>query len=249
MKDWLEDLSRARATHSTEWGRPLVTVAFAMSADGCLAAARGQRSEISCEDAQRFTHRVRGAHAAVLIGIGTALADDPLLTTRFGEGSTGLRIVLDSNLRLPITSRLLTADATPALVVGAEGADPVRASTLEGAGARVLLLPRSPRGVSISALVEWLHRNDIDSLMVEGGANVIESFFREGPVDHLAVTCSPKRFDQPAAVRLTPSLEREVRDFMIGEGRAVGTDRIHAGPFARQKSLSRPVPAVSKAVL
>ncbi len=249
VKNWLEDLSRAKTTCSKERGRPLVTVAFAMSADGCLAAARGKKSEISGEEAVRFTHRLRGAHAALLIGIGTALADDPLLTTRFGEGPTGLRIVLDSHLRLPPASRLLSADAPPPLVVGAEGADAARVKGLEGAGARVLLLPRAPRGISLDALLAWLSARGIDSLMVEGGAHVIESFFLESTVDHLSVTRSPTLLAQDSAVRLSAETAQRVREFVSGEGRAFGVDRIFAGPLSHEEGASSRYSNASKVAL
>lgn len=233
MKDWLDELARDTATFALERGRPLVTLAFALSADACLAEARGSRTHISDHAAARLTHTLRAMHGAVLIGIETAIADDPMLTTRLVEGPTGLRIVLDSRLRLPFESALLAADPMSPLIVATEGADEERARELGRRGAVVLTLPSAPRGVSLEALLLHLVGSGISSVMVEGGARIIESFLGEGLVDHLCITSSPRRFDSANAVRFSAGLERDVIAWVDAGGRRLGNDTIIAGRFAR----------------
>jgi len=230
VEDWLDALARDAASPPEGRGRPLVTLAFARSADGCLSETRGEPTAISGEPAMRLTHELRARHAAILIGIETAISDDPKLTTRLVDGGeTGLRIVLDSKLRLPVESVLLSADPKSPLIVATDGADESRARELGQKGAHVLTLPASPRGVSLDALLAHLLEAGIGSLMVEGGARIIESFLLEGVVDHVCVTSSPMVIDNPMAVRLSNDVERRVVGWMRAGGTLYGADLVVAG--------------------
>ena len=95
------------AAHHARTGRPLVTLSYAQSLDGCIAAGPGQRLSLSGPEALMLTHELRAAHAAILVGIGTVLADDPRLTVRLVPGSHPQPVVVDSRLRIPDDCYLL----------------------------------------------------------------------------------------------------------------------------------------------
>lgn len=173
-------------------GRPFVTVSYAQSLDGSIAAQAGTPLPISSADSLSFTHRMRAAHDAILVGIGTLLADDPQLTVRLVDGEHPRPVVLDTQLRFPLSARLLDGDTPRPIIATNQKSDAARRGALEAAGARVLRLPcNDNEGVSIAALLDALAEREIRSLMVEGGARVITSFMRRRLVDHLAVTVAP----------------------------------------------------------
>jgi GTP cyclohydrolase II len=173
-------------------GRPFVTLSYAQSLDGCIAARRGQPLALSGPQSLAMTHRLRAAHQAILVGIGTLLADDPQLTVRLAEGPQPQPVIVDSHLRFPPQARLLRNHPRSPWIATSQGADPVRQQVLEGRGARILRLPANAASqVCLAALLEELGASGITSLMVEGGAGVITSFLREGLVDLLVLTISP----------------------------------------------------------
>jgi len=174
-------------------GRPFVTAKWAMTLDGKVATHTGDSRWVSSEAARQRVQELRGRSDGVLVGIGTALADDPLLTCRLPGARPLTRIVLDSGARLPLGSRLVrTADDAPLLVVVGEGAPEDRVRPLQEAGARVLVLPRSDAGVSLPALLDELGRRDMSNLLVEGGPTVLADFFERRLVDQVVVYVAPK---------------------------------------------------------
>jgi 5-amino-6-(5-phosphoribosylamino)uracil reductase/diaminohydroxyphosphoribosylaminopyrimidine deaminase/5-amino-6-(5-phosphoribosylamino)uracil reductase len=174
--------------------RPSVTVSYAQTLDGRVATATGESKWISCPDSLRFAHEMRAGHDAVLVGAGTVSKDDPLLTVRHVPGRSPLRVVLDSTLRTPPQAAVLADGAASGTVLA--GTDRAPARRREGAissGATVLILPSGPDGrVDLEALLRELWRFGIRSVMVEGGATLITSFFRSGLVERLAVCVAPK---------------------------------------------------------
>jgi GTP cyclohydrolase II len=183
---WLEKAAAFR----TESGRPLVTLSYAQSLDGSLTARRGLPLALSGAESAALTHSLRAAHAAILVGIGTVLADDPGLTVRRVPGPSPQPVVLDSRLRFPLQARLLRHPR--GVWIACSGADPHKRVALESAGARLLDLPPDEAGrVSLPALLACLAEEGIDSLMVEGGARVIRAFLSQGLADHLVLTIAP----------------------------------------------------------
>ena len=175
-----------------EKGRPLVTVSYAQSLDGSLAARSGQPLAISGAESMRMTHALRAAHDAILVGIGTLLADDPQLTVRLVEGKQPQPVVLDSKLRTPLTARLLE-HPKGLWIAAAQGTSEARQSALRDKGAQILLLPVDETGgVNLAALLQELARRGVCSLMVEGGAGVIGSFLQSGLVEQVIVTIAPR---------------------------------------------------------
>lgn len=186
--DALDDLFTARPPRD---GRPYVTLSYAQSLDGSIAARRGEQTIISGPEAGRLTHRLRAHHDAILVGIGTVIADDPQLTVRLVRGPSPQPVVVDSRLRFPAGAKLLRGERRP-WIATTEAADPARQAALEAAGARVVRLPGGPGGlVSLPALLDYLHGRHIRSLMVEGGATVISNVLAAHLADRLVLTIAP----------------------------------------------------------
>lgn len=172
---------------------PIVTLAFAQSLDGSLAAASSRPLALSGPAALRYTHSLRAAHDAILVGIGTVLADNPRLTVRHAAGAHPQPIVLDSRLRFPLEAALLRHPARSVWIAATPAADAGRQAALEAAGARVLRLPAREDGrVSLLALLDALAQRGVQRLMVEGGAAVITAFLQARLVDRLSVTIAPR---------------------------------------------------------
>lgn len=171
--------------------RPVVTLSYAQSLDGSITIRRGQPTAISGPESMKMTHQLRASHDAILLGIGTVLADDPRLTVRLVTGAQPQPVVLDSHLRFPVTARLM-AHPRPPWILTTPTADRTRQQALEAAGAKVWRLPAAQDGrVSLTAVLAWLHHMGIRSLMVEGGAHMITSFLVGQLVDRLVITIAP----------------------------------------------------------
>lgn len=174
-------------------GRPYVHAKWAMTLDGKIATRAGDSKWISNEASRRRVHQLRGRMDAVLVGIGTALADDPLLTARPPGPRTPSRLVLDSRARLPMTARLLrtTAEA-PVIVVSGPDADPVRVQALRGQGCEVLGLPGVEGRPALAALLDELGRRRLTNLLVEGGSEVLGGFLDARAIDEVHVFVAPR---------------------------------------------------------
>jgi 3,4-dihydroxy 2-butanone 4-phosphate synthase/GTP cyclohydrolase II len=169
-----------------------VTLSYAQSLDGSIAAAAGRKLSLSGRESLRFVHRLRAAHDAILVGIGTVLADDPQLTVREARGRNPQPIVADTHLRIPTDAYLLCEHPLPLLIAAGEKADRQCCGALEARGATVLRLPLDRRGrIDLQALVKTLFVRGIRRLMVEGGAEMITSFIREKLVDRMVITIAP----------------------------------------------------------
>jgi diaminohydroxyphosphoribosylaminopyrimidine deaminase/5-amino-6-(5-phosphoribosylamino)uracil reductase len=174
-------------------GRPLVTYKAAMTLDGRVASPTGDSRWISNTESRELVHRWRADCDAVAVGIGTALADDPLLTARLeGEERQPTRVVFDSGAQLPLDSALVTSiDEAPLIVVCAPEAASARRDGLERAGAEVVVAPgRTPRPRLVAARDE-LGRREIQDLLVEGGPMLAGSLFDAGEIDQIRLFIAP----------------------------------------------------------
>lgn len=230
--NWRSEWEQAKAMAQTHAARPFVTATFAMSRDGCLARTQGEPTVISANAAMQMTHALRAVHDVVLVGVGTVLSDDPLLTTRLVPGPSPRRVVLDSTLRTPLNARVVTTPGAAPLIVGSTRADAARAEALRAAGAQVVLLEPSDEGVSLAALLGFLSGLGASSVMVEGGATVLKSFFTDRVVDFVCITESPLLLANPLAVRLDDHLSRTLARWSASAVEQLGPDLIRAGPYA-----------------
>lgn len=177
--------------HCRRAGRPLVTLSYAQSLDGSLAAAPGRPLALSGPASLTLTHRLRAAHAAILVGIGTVLADDPRLTVRLADGGQPQPVVLDSRLRTPLRARLLSGQRAP-WIATLEDAPGDRQAALRSAGARLLTFSHGLDGrVPLPDLLARLASEGIYSLMVEGGAQTLTAFLSQGLADQVVITIAP----------------------------------------------------------
>jgi len=184
-------------------GRPWVICKWAQTADGCLALPPGAGRWISNEKSRAYSHELRGLSDGILVGVGTVLTDDPLLTNRSGRGRQPARVVLDSHLRTPAECQLVTTAAVSPVLVATtpEGLKENQecADRLRTAGVEVLHLPAGQGGVSLDALLDELGRRRWTYLLVEGGAKVHASFIGSGLADEIVAFVSPREAGSDAA--------------------------------------------------
>jgi diaminohydroxyphosphoribosylaminopyrimidine deaminase/5-amino-6-(5-phosphoribosylamino)uracil reductase len=170
-------------------GRPLVTLKLATTLDGRIATRTGESQWITGEPARRMAHALRGRHDAVMVGVGTVMADDPDLTCRL-PGYTAVptvRVVADSHLRTPLLSRLVTrAREAPLWMVHRNGADPHRVAALSRAGAELIEVPAASPGIDLAATLAAIGQRGITRLLVEGGAQLAAALLRADLVDRIA---------------------------------------------------------------
>jgi len=192
-----QEARRAHAGHIRRVvdGRPHVTLKLALSADGKVGAAGRRPVAITGEAVRAQVHRMRAMNDAILIGIGTALADDPQLTCRLPglEKQSPVRVVLDTDLRLPPGGALATsARETPVWVVTAAEASGDAARVLYAQGAELLHAPARAGRLDLAAVVRLLAARGITRLMVEGGPTVAASFVAADLVDEAVLFWSTK---------------------------------------------------------
>ncbi len=184
-------------------GLPLVTLKLAISLDGQTATAAGADPWISGERSRALVHAWRAESDAIAVGIGTALADDPLLTARpegVADPHQPLRVVFDSQARLPLGSQLLqTLDLSPVLVVVSPNAPRTRTQSLEQAGAEILPVGTSSPAERVLAALRALGDRGITSLFLEGGRSLATSFLTADQVDASRTFIAPVLLGQPSA--------------------------------------------------
>ena len=217
---------------SVRSGRPFVHLKLAQSLDGRVAAASGDSKWITDERARREVHRLRASCDAVLVGSGTVAADDPELSVRLCPGRDPLRVALSSRLEIPLSSKLLRAEAAARLIVFRAAlveSDPlaggilVRERALELLGVRVFAVPLNAEGgLDLSAVLDRLHAVGVRSVLVEGGPTVFTSFVRSGLYDKVSIFAAP---------------------LLIGEGRSaigdLGVERVSAAPRLKRVRYQR----------
>jgi diaminohydroxyphosphoribosylaminopyrimidine deaminase / 5-amino-6-(5-phosphoribosylamino)uracil reductase len=176
-------------------GRPLVTLKMAASLDGKVAARDGSSRWITGEPARRDVHRLRAASGAILVGAGTAAADNPSLTVRLPEfrGRPPLRVLLDAMGTTPATGALFDGSA-PTVVATTPACLQETRAAWEDAGAEILSLEESgtPGRVPLRELMRALGKREVQDVLIEGGPSVAWSAVEEGVVDRLVLYLSPK---------------------------------------------------------
>src|SRR4051794_31080077 len=174
-------------------GRPLVLLKAAMTLDGKVATRTGDSRWISGEASRARAHRWRAEADAVAVGLGTALADDPMLTARVeGVGRQPTRGVVDSEARLPVESRLVqSAREVPVLLVCSRAASRTRTEALEAAGAEVLVVTGANEARRVGSALQELGARGVQSLLLEGGPHLAGAFLEAGEVDEARVFVAP----------------------------------------------------------
>lgn len=174
-------------------GRPFVALKTAMSLDGKIATATGQSQWISCPESLHETHRLRDIYDGILVGINTALADDPSLTTRLPEyqGRNPVRILVDSKARLPLDSKLARDKAARTIVAVSAQAPAERVEALKAAGVEIIVAGDGHQ-VDLTDMMQQLGAMNITSILVEGGGSINFSLLEQGLADRVYAFVAPK---------------------------------------------------------
>jgi len=197
----INEASSARAqrlnepfVHFMKTGRPLVTMKAALTLDGKIAAPQDNVGWITSEVARADVQQVRHLSDAILTGVGTVLEDDCLLTDRSGRGRSRplLRIVLDSQLRIPVQSKMVTSANHDLLVVGTSAAPLARRKVLEDLGIQVLVADGPGGRTDARKVIEYLAREQYLSLMIEAGSKVNWTMLEAGLADKILFYYAPK---------------------------------------------------------
>lgn len=216
----------------TEQGRPLVTLKLASSFDGRIATATGESKWITGPEARRAVHAMRARHDAVLVGAGTARADDPSLTVRdMGVEHQPVRVVVSRHLDLPLMSQLArTAKDVPVWLCHGPGADVERIKAWEGLGAK--LIPCALHGVQIDAgdLLQQLGAAGLTRVFCEGGSALAASLLADDLVDELIGFTAGLAIGAEGLPSLgAMGLDRlaQAPRFQLAEARPIGADILH----------------------
>ena len=214
--------------HFMRNGRPLVTLKTAITLDGKISAPDDNRGWITSERARAHVQELRHDHDAILTGIGTVLADDCLLSDRTGHPRCRplLRIIMDSQLRLPLDSKMARSAAGDVVVVTTSAANPERRKALEARGIQVLSFDGPGGRADFQSIVEWLGRQRYLSLMIEAGSKLNWTALESGLVDRIFFYYGPKILGGLEALPLAGGIGRRRRSDAI----RVGSITIHQIP-------------------
>lgn len=181
-------------TYVTE-GRPFVIAKTAMTLDGWTATSSGHSRWVTNERSREWVHRLRNQVDGILVGIGTVTADDPLLNTRLkkGKGKDPVRIVVDTNLRIPMNARVLgRGRGSETLIAVGDDVPSRRLRQFERDGVSLLVCPKKEGRIDLRALMDMLAKRSITSVLLEGGATLMGAMIREKLVDKFCVFKAPK---------------------------------------------------------
>lgn len=173
---------------------PFVTVKYAMTADGKIATKTGDSKWITQEAAREEVGRMRHKNMAIMAGIGTVLADDPMLNVRLEGLKSPIRVIMDSNLRIPMDSQIVKTAKDYKTIVCCKAKENAKIEKLSSLGVWVWQFVSPEDRVPVEAVLKRLGEEGIDSVFVEGGAILNDSLFRSGLVNRLEVFIGPKIF-------------------------------------------------------
>ncbi len=171
-----------------------ITISYAQSIDGRIATSTGESKYISSNATLNLAHTMRQDHEGICVGIGTVLQDNPQLSCRLdGNPRQPVRVILDTNLRTPLSSNVVqTASAQPSLIIASTSADPKRKAELESAGVQVKCIPESANKLLPPAsIISELELLGLGSLFIEGGAGVITSFLKAELATDMVIVTAP----------------------------------------------------------
>jgi diaminohydroxyphosphoribosylaminopyrimidine deaminase/5-amino-6-(5-phosphoribosylamino)uracil reductase len=176
-------------------GRPFVIAKTAMTLDGWTATSKGHSKWVTNERSREWVHRLRNQVDGILVGVGTVMADDPLLTTRLGKGRgrDPVRIIVDTNLRIPVNARVLGHVKGPeTLIAVSEDIAGRRLKRFERKDVSLLMCPEKEGRIDLRALMDMLGKRSITSVLLEGGATLMGAMIREKLVDKFCIFKAPK---------------------------------------------------------
>lgn len=212
-------------------GRPWISIKAAAGLDGRTALSNGESKWITSPEARQLAHLMRASHDAVMVGVGTVLADDPELTVRSTDGANPLRVIIDSNLRTPVSAKALRAEGRCVIMTACGDMDKI--SRLKDAGAEVEVLPSRDGRADLGEAVTRLAGMGVLSVMVEGGAVLQTSLIRAGLADSLSLFTAPRIMGSGIGLGAEMSLNSVAESLMLADvtARRVGCDMLLEGRF------------------
>ena len=178
--------------HYITTGLPYVAMKYAMTLDGKIASANGDSKWVTGEKAREHVHFLRKKYSAILAGIDTVLADDPLLNCRTEEGVDPIRVICDSHLRLPMESQIVKTAGKIKTIAAYTDAEEETKKKLESTGVELLQISEKNGHVDLEKLIRTLGEKKIDSILVEGGGNIHGSLLQTGLVNRVYAYIAPK---------------------------------------------------------
>ncbi len=185
--------------HYIQTGYPFVTMKYAMTMDGKIAAYTGASKWVTGEEARAHVQSQRHRFRSIMVGVGTVLADDPLLTCRMEGGRNPIRIVCDSHLRTPLDSQLVKTANQVQTIIATCCADWEKQAAYQKAGCQVWLIPKKEGRVDLNELMKRLGQEKIDSVLLEGGGTLNWAALESGIVQKLQAYIAPKLFGGQSA--------------------------------------------------
>ncbi len=183
-----------RFIHNMLTNRPFVISKFAMTLDGKIATYNGHSKWITDENARLQVHELRHEVDAILVGIGTVLADNPSLTTRLPhrKGKNPIRVILDSELRMPLNANVANTEEAKTIIVCSSNVDSSKIQRLKEKGIQFIQISKNDTGLNLEEMLDQLYKMGITDVLVEGGAEVNASFLRAGLINKFVVYIAPK---------------------------------------------------------
>lgn len=236
MKEECDALNQA-FFHYIQTGRPYVTMKYAMTMDGKIAAYTGASKWVTGEEARHHVHEQRKKNTAIMVGIGTVLADDPMLNCRIEGGRDPVRIICDTYLKMPVTSKIVkTAKDIPTIIACCTADEELQRPYRE-AGCKILLTEKKMNHIDLEQLMEQLGKEKIDSILLEGGGTLNWAALNAGIVQKIQAYIAPKIFGGTTAKTPVEGIGVEVPDqaFLIKNRtiRLLGEDLLVEGDVER----------------
>lgn len=180
--------------HYIQTKTPYVVMKYAMTMDGKLVTRTGKSQWITGPAARQRVHEDRHRYSAIMVGVGTVLADDPLLTCRIENGKNPLRIICDTSLRTPLQAQIVTTTDTASTLIATAVTDTYKHQPYLDAGCKIMVLPKKEDHIDLNRLMQRLGEKQIDSLMLEGGGTLNWSALQSGIVNKVQAYIASKLF-------------------------------------------------------
>ncbi len=180
--------------HYISTGRPFVTMKYAMTADGKIAAKTGLSKWITGESSRNNVHLDRNRYTSIMVGVGTVIADDPELTCRIDGGRNPVRIICDTHLRTPLESRIVQTAGSVRTIICTSALSQDAYKLYIESGCEILYVPEKNGHTDLSVLMEELAKKEIDSILLEGGGTLNWSMLKARAVSKVQTYIAPKIF-------------------------------------------------------
>lgn len=172
--------------------KPLVVVKAAMSLDGRIATRTGDSKYITGREARKFVHELRTEYDAVMVGSNTVLKDNPQLTVRLTKGVNPIKIIIDSNLKIPLSSKVVKNEPNKLMIVTSKKAPKAKIKKIQQKGVNVIIIDLVKGKIDLKQLIKELGKREICSVLIEGGAELNAEVIKAGIADKVLFFISPR---------------------------------------------------------